>query len=293
MQERLVIEGGALKPNEKITKDLSPAHASENECSQMNESMILSHAGKAIPEAEPIIQRAQFGISSHNGPRVQNTETAPVVCRESNVQHAPHKRVLSPPFASCALNNDTAVPIHNSSRRNKHPDNNNLECWSNPGHVLPYKHDSIGEECLSAKLNAPSNTNAPPIGDHTTTDHFPQEKNSLKQKKNTETGDRNEAAQIPKKKAAAGNKRKSGVSGDPRMNRAVQAKLDSPNLPLVIALVKGGFVFNDMANSPEVSLSDVRDTDNITVYQRRNQLLRRLRKIKEKASRTDIGKGDG
>ena len=76
------------------------------------------------------------------------------------------------------------------------------------------------------------------------------------------------------------------------MNRAVQAKLDNPNLSLVIALMKGGFVFNDMANSPEVSLSDVRDTDNITVYQRRNQLLRRLRKIKEKASKTDIDKGD-
>merc|ERR1712194_334818 len=182
VQERLVIEGGALKPNGNITKDLSQAHASENECSQMNESMILSHAGKAIPKAEPIKERAQFGISSHNGPRVQNTETTPVVCQESNVQHAPHKRVLSPPIASCALNNDTVVPIQNSSRRNIHPDNNNLECWSNLGHVLPYKHDSIGEECLSAKLDAPSNTNAPQIGDLTTTD-IPQEKNPLKQKK--------------------------------------------------------------------------------------------------------------
>merc|ERR1712086_636875 len=286
-----VIERGALKPNESIAKDLSPAHAHDSECSPMIERMISSHTYKAIPEAEPTKERAQGASSSHTGPWFKNAETVPAVCQESNVQHALHKRVLSPPIASCALNNDTAVPIQNSSRRNIHPDNNNLECWSNPGHVLPYKHDSIGEECLSAKLTAPSNTNAPPIGDLTTTD-IPQEKNPLKQKKNMDTGDRNEAAQIPKKKATAGNKRKCGASGDPRMNRAVQAKLDNPNLSLVTALMKGGFVFNDMANSPEVSLSDVRDTDNITVYQRRNQLLRRLRKIKEKASKTDINKGD-
>jgi len=72
-----------------------------------------------------------------------------------------------------------------------------------------------------------------------------------------------------------------GRTGDPRMNRAVQAKLNDSGLSLVDALVAGGFIFPDM-NIPGIKLSTVKDTDDVTVYQRRNQLLRRLRLVKEK-----------
>ena len=71
-----------------------------------------------------------------------------------------------------------------------------------------------------------------------------------------------------------------GRSGDPRMTRAVQAKLDNPDVPLVDALVEGGFVFPEL-DAPGVKISNVKDTDNVTVYQRRNQLMRRLRLLKK------------
>ena len=71
-----------------------------------------------------------------------------------------------------------------------------------------------------------------------------------------------------------------GRSGDPRMTMAVQAKLDNPDMPLVDALVEGGFIFPEL-DAPGVKISNVKDTDNVTVYQRRNQLMRRLRLLKK------------
>ena len=86
-----------------------------------------------------------------------------------------------------------------------------------------------------------------------------------------------------KKKAhSTATKPQPGRPGDPRMNRAVQAKLEDPDLPLLDALALGGFVFEDL-NKPGVKSSQVRDKDGVTVYQRRNQLLRRLRKERKRA----------
>ncbi|KAL7483567.1 hypothetical protein ACHAW6_009200 [Cyclotella cf. meneghiniana] len=76
-----------------------------------------------------------------------------------------------------------------------------------------------------------------------------------------------------------------GRTGDPRMNRAVKAKLENPSMSLIAALVIGGFVFPDLEKL-EGRLSSVKDTDNVTVYQRRNQLLRRLRIEKRKSGST-------
>eukprot|EP00804_Cyclotella_cryptica_P010922 CCRYP_018969-RB/>CCRYP_018969-RB protein AED:0.18 eAED:0.18 QI:628/1/1/1/1/1/5/1207/438 len=76
-----------------------------------------------------------------------------------------------------------------------------------------------------------------------------------------------------------------GRTGDPRMNRAVQAKLENPDMPLITALVLGGFVFPGLDES-DGRLGSVTDTDNVTVYQRRNQLLRRLRIEKRKKGKT-------
>lgn len=54
-----------------------------------------------------------------------------------------------------------------------------------------------------------------------------------------------------------------GRLGDPRMNRAVQAKLDNPDIPLISALVRGGFVFPGLEES-KGQLSLVKDIDNVT-----------------------------
>ena len=82
---------------------------------------------------------------------------------------------------------------------------------------------------------------------------------------------------ISKQKASSSKQSvRPGRLGDPRMNAAVNLKLQNPDLPLLEALVKGGFVFE--ANTPGIKSSEVKDKDGVTVYQRRNQLLRRLRK---------------
>jgi hypothetical protein len=67
------------------------------------------------------------------------------------------------------------------------------------------------------------------------------------------------------------------------MNAAVQAKLENPDLPLLDALATGGFVFKDI-NKPGVKSSEAKDAAGVTVYQRRNQLLRRLRKERQRSS---------
>ncbi len=74
-----------------------------------------------------------------------------------------------------------------------------------------------------------------------------------------------------------------GRPGDPRMNAAVQAKLEDPDLPLLEALAAGGFVFEDI-NKAGVKSSEAKDKDGVTVYQRRNQLLRRLRKERKRTN---------
>lgn len=74
---------------------------------------------------------------------------------------------------------------------------------------------------------------------------------------------------------------KSGRKSDPRMDAAVEAKINDPDLSLVDALRHGGFVFPhiDDSNSPQYA---VVDSDNVKITQRKNQLLRRLRSIKKK-----------
>ena len=75
-----------------------------------------------------------------------------------------------------------------------------------------------------------------------------------------------------KKKEA---KKKSNIKGrrpDPRMARAVEARMGDPSLTLLDALVIGGYVFNDKKI----------DQDGTTLRQRTNNLCRRIRIEKEK-----------
>eukprot|EP00804_Cyclotella_cryptica_P001423 CCRYP_003676-RA/>CCRYP_003676-RA protein AED:0.16 eAED:0.16 QI:336/0.8/0.83/1/0.8/0.66/6/0/484 len=66
-----------------------------------------------------------------------------------------------------------------------------------------------------------------------------------------------------KKSSKSSKANRPGRLGDPRMNRAVQAKLDNPDISLVTALVRGGFVFPGLEES-KGQLSLVKDIDNVT-----------------------------
>ena len=93
------------------------------------------------------------------------------------------------------------------------------------------------------------------------------------------------ASKSDRAKEKAGDKKFPGRLGDPRMHKAVNAKLGDPNMSLVSALLIGGFVFPDL-NRHGVELSSVKDIDGVTFRQRRNQLLRRLRFAREKEKKS-------
>mmetsp|Transcript_8047 Transcript_8047/g.11674 ORF Transcript_8047/g.11674 Transcript_8047/m.11674 type:complete len:472 (-) Transcript_8047:11-1426(-) len=70
---------------------------------------------------------------------------------------------------------------------------------------------------------------------------------------------------------------KLGRKGDPRMHRAVAARLANPELSLLDALREGGFGIPMNGNSDTM----VVDFDGVTLGQRKNQLSRRLRLAKQ------------
>jgi len=74
-----------------------------------------------------------------------------------------------------------------------------------------------------------------------------------------------------------------GRTGDIRMNKAVDAKRQNPNMTHLDAILAGGFVFPNMY-APGVKLGEAKDLDGVSVNQRKNQLMRRLRTEKKKSS---------
>ena len=67
------------------------------------------------------------------------------------------------------------------------------------------------------------------------------------------------------------------------MNKAVEAKRLNPNMTHLDAILAGGFVFPTMY-APGVKLGEAKDLDGVSVNQRKNQLMRRLRLDKKKSS---------
>ena len=67
-----------------------------------------------------------------------------------------------------------------------------------------------------------------------------------------------------------------GRTGDKRMNKAFDAKKQNPKMSHLDAILAGGFVFPNMY-APGVKLGDAKDLDGVSVNQRKNQLMRRLR----------------
>lgn len=86
--------------------------------------------------------------------------------------------------------------------------------------------------------------------------------------------------------ATAAGKGHPGRNGDPRMNLAVKIRQGSPDTPLIEVLQQAGFVFKDWG-SPGIKAETCLDSDGISLYQRRNQLLRRLRTARNKPEEED------
>mmetsp|Transcript_6898 Transcript_6898/g.19362 ORF Transcript_6898/g.19362 Transcript_6898/m.19362 type:complete len:533 (+) Transcript_6898:519-2117(+) len=91
--------------------------------------------------------------------------------------------------------------------------------------------------------------------------------------------------------AAAGGHlpKKVGRRGDPRMHEAVRYRLTHPKCTLLDALVHGGFLFPPL-HLANVSDRFVRDANGVTLSQRKNQLMRRLRVIEKGVSNSNTKK---
>ena len=79
-----------------------------------------------------------------------------------------------------------------------------------------------------------------------------------------------------------------GRVGDKRMNKAVEARLQNPDLPYLDALIAGGFVFPKL-HTPGKKPNEAKDTDDVTLAQRKNQLMRRLRAVKKNQLSQGVG----
>eukprot|EP01082_Thalassiosira_pseudonana_P013454 g11826.t1 g11826 contig6:657046-658786(+) len=85
---------------------------------------------------------------------------------------------------------------------------------------------------------------------------------------------------------SSGKAKRPGRKGDVRMHRAVTAKLEQSDMPLVEALQLGGFTF-DGVNENGKPHHEVFDQDGVSLMQRKNQLLRRVRVEKKKDEKSD------
>eukprot|EP00562_Extubocellulus_spinifer_P003163 CAMPEP_0178478282 /NCGR_PEP_ID=MMETSP0696-20121128/4579_1 /TAXON_ID=265572 /ORGANISM="Extubocellulus spinifer, Strain CCMP396" /LENGTH=566 /DNA_ID=CAMNT_0020105645 /DNA_START=69 /DNA_END=1765 /DNA_ORIENTATION=- len=72
---------------------------------------------------------------------------------------------------------------------------------------------------------------------------------------------------------------------DPRMTKAIEARLSDPLIPLFDALVAGGYTFTQSEG-----MQDMVDADGITLQQRKNNLCRRIRSEKKKRGIEDKAK---
>eukprot|EP00571_Detonula_confervacea_P006130 CAMPEP_0172314744 /NCGR_PEP_ID=MMETSP1058-20130122/23296_1 /TAXON_ID=83371 /ORGANISM="Detonula confervacea, Strain CCMP 353" /LENGTH=498 /DNA_ID=CAMNT_0013028685 /DNA_START=66 /DNA_END=1562 /DNA_ORIENTATION=+ len=95
----------------------------------------------------------------------------------------------------------------------------------------------------------------------------------------------------PKSSSAAGKTRRPGRKGDARMHRAVTVKIENADKSLVEALQDGGFNFDGL-NEKGRPHHEVFDQDGVSLMQRKNQLLRRIRVEKKKKKEESEAKGD-
>lgn len=80
-------------------------------------------------------------------------------------------------------------------------------------------------------------------------------------------------------------KKKVGRRADPRMNRAVRIKLRNPEITPFDALLQGGYDYPTPVKGS--SAHEIFDSDNVSLHQRKNQLCRRVRQLREKQTRDE------
>ena len=84
-------------------------------------------------------------------------------------------------------------------------------------------------------------------------------------------------------------KKKVGRRADPRMNRSVRIKLRNPETSPLDALLQGGYDYPIPAKGS--SAHEIFDSDNVSLHQRKNQLCRRVRQLREKQRRDEAKAG--
>jgi len=80
-----------------------------------------------------------------------------------------------------------------------------------------------------------------------------------------------------------------GRRGDPRMHKAVAARVANPAMSLLEALAEGGFEFPDNIEGSGRSDRDIYDADGVQLCQRKNQLSRRLRLLRKRDNASTSG----
>lgn len=98
------------------------------------------------------------------------------------------------------------------------------------------------------------------------------------------------SATSPPAPDASAKTRRPGRKGDARMHKAVTTKIESPETSLVEALQEGGFNFDGL-NEKGRPHHEVFDQDGVSLMQRKNQLLRRIR-VEKKKKKDEAAQGD-
>ncbi len=93
-------------------------------------------------------------------------------------------------------------------------------------------------------------------------------------------------SQIDTEPVSKGKAVRPGRKGDVRMHRAVVYKMENMDASLVAALTHGGFEFEGLGTKGKAH-HEVFDQDGISLTQRKNQLLRRVRNEKRKLGDDD------
>lgn len=192
--------------------------------------------------------------------------------------HRPHGQIggTAPNNVSCETGGDWSSSSSSTSSRSTHVDVNVDSTDSKslpPSDLAPTPSPSMQE---GERFRGDEGTETEPNG----STHNNQSKDPKGELKQEEKATCDKIKTPPAIDAIEEDWRAKGRRGDPRMHRAVTARLAKPDLTLLQALLIGGFKFPDLKDGVKKHArpqSPIYDTDNILLSQRKNQLSRRLR----------------
>merc|ERR1712151_224246 len=197
---------------------------------------------------------------------------------------------------------NTNIKIEGNDTNSRHTSNNDADDADDAANTL-------------ASLNKVSTSKTTTKeDDKTTTDEKKFEKNNNENNKKKESNNKSDesssVASTPNNKSSdknvsasnsKGYKNRKGRKGDPRMHRAVAARMADPTMTLLDALRAGGFNYplappnskdeGDGMNTN--SMYNVEDEEGVQLGQRKNQLSRRLRQLIRKGGSSCGGSSSG